>query len=109
MAIRKLSVVTIKRANTTGNRFDSISTISSNIACTIAPAASEGLNTPFGTFPNYEYLLFVEPDIDIQFKDIIIDEEDDKEYTISGPPRKFRNPITGAWHHIEAEMVPKLG
>lgn len=75
---------------------------------TISPMASMSYKySVMGPTTDATHLLFLEAGTTVSQGDIVVDEANNKEYTVTTRPTTYKNPATGNDSHIQCEVKPK--
>lgn len=79
-----------------------------NVDATISPMASMSYQySVMGPTTDATHLLFLASGTTISQGDIVVDESDSSEYTVTSNPTTYLNPITGQESHIQCELKPR--
>lgn len=110
MLIPTPDTMTVSRmaAPSDGSTYTTPTAVYTAIPCWFTPVSSMSEQNPFGPFPDYDVLCFVDYSYTIQVNDIITNLTDNTVYVVYNPPQKWRNPTTMQWHHQEIQLKVKM-
>lgn len=78
------------------------------VNATISPMAAMSYRYSFmGPTTDATHLLFLESGTSVSQGDIVVDEADEKEYTVTTTPTTYKNPATGEDSHIQCQIKPR--
>lgn len=78
------------------------------VSATISPMASMSYKySVMGPTTDATHLLFLTAGTTVSQGDIVVDEADSKEYTVTTTPTTYKNPATGEDSHIQCEIKPR--
>lgn len=80
-------------------------TIDTHVKALISPASATLQDTVGGPAPVYQDMIFLEPGVDVQGGDVLMDEDSEERWQVISPPKTLQNPITWEDDHIEVMVA----